>query len=71
MRVAATCVAPTAIGTMFNAATAWILEYWLCRLGRALGQTDIEPLTCPYWDAGRNVTAQYLLAVEDTRRSCA
>ncbi len=34
-----------AIGTMFNAAAAWILEYWIRRLGRSPGPSDIEPLT--------------------------
>ena len=57
-----------AIGTMFNAATAWIVEYWIRRLGRAPGPGELEPLTRAFWDAGRHVSAaQYLLAVEDTQ----
>ena len=55
-----------AIGTIFNAATAWIVEYWVRRLGRMPGDDDLEPLTRAYWDAGRQVSAaSYLLAVED------
>ena len=55
-----------AIGTIFNAATAWIVEYWVRRLGRVPGDDDLEPLTRAYWDAGRQVSAaSYLLAVED------
>ncbi len=58
----------SAIGTGFNAATAWILAYWIRRLGREPGPGEIEPLTRAFWDAGRNVTAAgYLLAVEDTQ----
>ncbi|MGH9136193.1 MAG: amidase [Acidimicrobiales bacterium] len=55
-----------AIGTMFNAATAWIIAYWIRRLGRQPGPDDLEPLTRAYWEAGRGVTAaDYLLAIED------
>ena len=58
--------AGAAIGTMFNAATAWIVAYWIRRLGREPGPDDLEPLTRAYWEAGRQVTAgEYLLAVED------
>jgi amidase len=57
-----------AIGTGFSAATAWILAYWIRRLGREPGPGEIEPLTRAFWDAGRQVTAAgYLLAVEDTQ----
>jgi len=56
----------TAIGTVFNAATAWILRYWIRRLGREPGPDEIDPLTRAYWDAGQRVTAaDYLLAIED------
>jgi len=55
-----------AIGTFFNAATAWILGYWIRKLGREPEAGEIEPLTRAFWDAGRSVTAaDYLLAVED------
>jgi amidase len=58
--------AGTAIGTVFNAATAWIVRYWTRRLGRAPGDDDLEPLTRAYWEAGERVGAgEYLLAIED------
>ena len=57
-----------AVGTGFNAATAWILAYWIRRLGREPGPGEIEPLTRAFWEAGRQVSAgDYLLAVEDTQ----
>jgi Asp-tRNA(Asn)/Glu-tRNA(Gln) amidotransferase A subunit family amidase len=34
-----------AIGTVFNAATAWIVAYWTRRLGREPGPDELEPLT--------------------------
>jgi amidase len=46
-----------AIGTIFGAATAWIVEYWIDRLGREPGEDDLEPLTRAYWDMGREVPA--------------
>ncbi|MEV6874205.1 amidase [Amycolatopsis sp. NPDC051128] len=55
-----------AIGTMFNAATAWIVGYWIRKLGREPADGELEPLTAAYWAAGRQVSAaQYLLAIED------
>jgi amidase len=55
-----------AIGTVFNAATAWIVRYWSRRLGREPGPDELEPLTRAYWEAGRQIgAAEYLLAVED------
>jgi amidase len=55
-----------AIGTVFNAATAWIIDYWTRRLGRSPGENDLEPLTRAFWEVGRDVTAgQFLLAVMD------
>ena len=49
------------IGTIFCAATAWIVQYWVDRLGRVPAADDLEPLTRAYWDIGRQVTAaQYL-----------
>ncbi len=54
------------IGTVFHAATAWIVAYWTRRTGRAPGPDDLEPITRAYWEAGRRVgAAEYLLAVED------
>jgi amidase len=55
-----------AIGTVFNAATAWIIRYWTRRLGRAPEDGDLEPITRAYWEAGQQVGAgEYLLAIED------
>ncbi len=55
-----------AIGTCFDAATAWIVAYWVRRLGREPGPDELEPLTRAYWERGRRVdAASYLLAVED------
>jgi amidase len=58
-----------AIGTMIYAATAWILRYWIRRVGREPGEDEIEPLTRALWQAGEKVTAAgWLLAVEDIQR---
>ncbi len=58
-----------AIGTMYNAATDWILRYWIRRLGRDPRPGELEPLTAAYWEAGQRVTAAgYLLAVEELQR---
>ncbi|MGD9529647.1 MAG: amidase [Pseudonocardia sp.] len=58
-----------AIGTVFDAATAWIVGYWTRRLGRPPGPGDLEPVTRAYLDAGRRVgAADYLLAVEELQR---
>jgi amidase len=55
-----------AIGTVFNAATAWIIGYWIRRLGREPAADELEFLTRAYWEGGRQVAAgDYLLAVED------
>jgi amidase len=64
-----TPVVGNAIGTAFNAATAWILEYWIRKLGRKPEAGELEPLTLAYWQAGQRVgAADYLLAVEDLQR---
>jgi len=56
----------SAIGTVFTAATAWILAYWVRRLGREPGGDELDPLTRAYWERGRRVSAaDYLLAIED------
>jgi amidase len=58
-----------AIGTVFDAAIAWIVEYWTQRLGRPPGDDELEPLTRAYWEHGRSVTAAgYLCAVEQLQR---
>lgn len=56
----------TAIGTVFDAATSWIVEYWIRRLGRTPSDDELEPLTRAYWERGQRVSAAaYLLAIED------
>ena len=56
----------SAIGTVFMAATGWIIEYWIRRLDRRPADDELEPLTRAYWERSQQVTAaQYLLAVED------
>ena len=58
-----------AIGTAFNAATAWIVAYWTRHRGREPQPNELEPLTRAYWEAGKRVSAaDYLLAVEDLQR---
>jgi amidase len=58
-----------AIWVMITAATAWVLRYWIRRLGREPGPDEIEPLTRALWQAGEKVTAaDWLLAVEDVQR---
>ena len=55
-----------AIGTVFNAATAWIVSYWIRRLGRHPEADELDPLTRAYWEKGRDISAgDYLLAVQD------
>jgi len=57
------------IGVLINAATAWILRYWIRRIGREPGADEIEPLTLALWQAGEKVTAaEWLLAIEDVQR---
>jgi amidase len=56
----------SAIGTVFSGATAWIVAYWIRRLGREPGPDELDPLTRAYWEMGRGISAaDYLLAVED------
>jgi amidase len=55
-----------AIGTLINAATSWIVRYWMRELSREPGPDELEPGTRALWEAGERVTAaDYLLAVED------
>jgi amidase len=54
-----------AIGTVFHAATAWIVDYWIRRLGREPRPGELEPLTRAYWAAGQHIgAADYLRAIE-------
>ncbi|MCA1846479.1 MAG: amidase [Actinobacteria bacterium] len=56
----------SAIGTVFNAATAWIIAYWIRRLGREPAADELEFLTRAYWEGGRQDSGgDYLLAIED------
>lgn len=58
-----------AIGTVFNAATAWIIDYWVRRLGREPSADELEPLTRAYWEMGKRVSAsRYLRAIEVLQR---
>jgi amidase len=58
-----------AIGTMFDALTAWIAAYWTRSRGREPRPDEFEPLTWAYVQAGRAVSAaDYLQAVETTQR---
>ncbi|WP_040808401.1 amidase [Nocardia concava] len=58
-----------AIGTMYQAAVAWIVAHWTRRLGRAPANGELEPLTGAFWQGGQAVSAaQYLLAMEDLQR---
>jgi amidase len=55
-----------AIGSIFGAATAWVVEYWIRRLGRRAADDELEPLTRAYWEMGQKVPASdYLLAIKD------
>jgi amidase len=63
-----------AIGTLMTGATAWIIAYWVRRLGRAPQPGELEPLTAEMAEVGAHVTAaQWLLAADDinayTRRA--
>jgi amidase len=52
-----------AIGTGITSAIAWVMAYWIRRLGREPENGEIEPLTRALWDEGRRVSAAgYLLA---------
>ena len=59
----------SAIGKVFNAATAWIVRYWIRRIGREPRADEIEPITRAYWQSGERVSAaEYLQAIEDLQR---
>lgn len=58
-----------AIGTAYGAYVAWVLAYWMRRIGRSPGPDEIEPLTRLYWERGRRITAaEYLEAIEELQR---
>jgi len=55
-----------AIGTVYGAATTWVLEYWSRLLGREPDPDELDPFTWALVEHGCRVTAgQYLLAVTD------
>ncbi len=48
---------------------AWILRYWIRRVGREPDIDEIEPLTRVLWEGGQRVAAaDWLVAVEETQR---
>ena len=58
-----------AIGVVFNSATAWILDYWVKRLGHEPAADEIEPLTRACWEIGKRESASaYLRAIEVLQR---
>ncbi|MEQ6899959.1 amidase [Nocardioides sp. YIM 152588] len=58
-----------AIGTVLDAAIAWVVAHWTRKLGRPPEGDDLEPLTWAYLEAGRKVSAaDYLEAVEVLQR---
>lgn len=58
-----------AIGTFFDASTAWILAHWVRRLGRRPRRDELEEATWIRWEAGRRVSAaDHLEAVEVLQR---
>ena len=59
-----------AIGAVYGGAVAWIVDYWVTKLGREPADDELEPLTREYWQAGRAVSAgQYLLGVQELQRA--
>lgn len=58
-----------AIGVMMRAVTAWVIRYWVRRIGREPGADEIEPLTRALWEQGERLSAaDWLVAVEDIQR---
>ena len=58
-----------AIGTVFNATTAWVIDYWVRRMGREPAADELEPLTRAYWELGKRVSAAaYLRSIEVLQR---
>src|SRR5205823_264074 len=58
-----------AIGSVYDAATHWIVRYWIRRLGREPEAHEIEPVTLEYWQSGEHTSgADYLEAIEDLQR---
>ena len=57
-----------AIGSTFGAAVAWIIAYWIRKLGREPRNDELEPLTRGFWELGRTMSAaDYLMGLERLR----
>lgn len=57
------------LGTVYRAATGWVIGYWRRRIGRPPRDGEIEPQTRAYWESAQRVTAvDYLLAIEALQR---
>lgn len=50
-----------AIGTMYGAATDWVIRYWAEELGREPRPEELEPVTRHYWEQGTSVRGGELL----------
>lgn len=58
-----------AFGAWEGTAVAWIVDYWVRRLGRRPDADEIEPATRMWWEQGSAVTgSQYLLAIGNLQR---
>jgi amidase len=58
-----------AIGTVFDGVLAWIMAYWIRRLGREPVPGELDPGTAASWENGRHIGAgDYLVAVETLQR---
>ena len=57
--------------TLFSANAAAAVAEWSARLGRTLGEADVEPLTWQVVEAGRSVSGAEVLAVLDRQHELA
>lgn len=56
-------------GEVFGPGLAWIVEYWIRKLGREPGPDEIEPRTRAMWEHSRGIPATtHVLALEDMHR---
>jgi amidase len=59
-------VVGSAIGTIYRAGMAWVVDHWTRRVGRPPRDDELEPQTRAYLAGGRAIDAgRYLLAIED------
>lgn len=57
------------LGDVFRGLTAWIIGYWVRKLGRPPRDGEIEPQTRAYWESARRLTAaEYLLGQHELQR---